>query len=170
MPVTLPSKPNTAPASARTRSRRRRKVLGVVGVLLATFTLSGLLTACESTALDRAAVIDRINASRSENGLATLRENLTLDLKADAWAGRLRDECRIFHSNLADGAPQEWRKLGENVGRGGSNDQIHTAYLNSPGHRANILDPSFNQVGAGAVWGDCNGARTLFTVQVFMRS
>ena len=52
---------------------------------------------------------------------------------------------------------------------GGSISQIHTAYMNSPGHRANILDPAYNQVGTAAVWGNCNGMRTLFTVQVFMK-
>lgn len=169
MPVTLPSRSTTEPGNSRFGGFRGRKVLGVLGVIMATLVMSALTTACETTAPDRAAVIDSINATRSENGLPALRENTTLNVKADAWASRLRDDCRIYHSNLADGAPSEWRKLGENVGRGGSNDQIHAAYLNSPGHRANIVDSSYNQVGAGAVWGDCNGARTLFTVQVFMR-
>ena len=145
-------------------------MLGVLGILAATAVMSGLMTSCETTAADRTEVIDRINISRGQSGLPALSENTSLDLKADAWAARLRDECNLYHSNLADGAPEEWRKLGENVGRGGSFDQIHTAYLNSPGHRANILDRSYNYVGAGAVWGECNGYRTLFTVQVFMRA
>ncbi len=55
------------------------------------------------------------------------------------------------------------------VGRGGTIYQVHGAYLASAGHRRNILDPAFSQVGAGAVWGTCNGYRTVFTVQVFMR-
>ena len=142
----------------------------MLGALAVTAVMSGVMTSCETTNEDRTAVIDRINISRGQSGLPTLAENTQLDVKADAWASRLRDECSLYHSNLADGAPEEWRKLGENVGRGGSFDQIHTAYLNSPGHRANILDPSYNQVGAGAVWGNCNGYRTLFTVQVFMRA
>jgi hypothetical protein len=32
------------------------------------------------------------------------------------------------------------------------------------------LDPAYNAVGAGAVWGTCNGQRMVFTVQVFMRA
>ena len=86
------------------------------------------------------------------------------------WASTLRDRCQISHSRLADGAPANWRKLGENVGRGGDIAQVHVAYMNSSGHRANILDGSYNYVGAGAVWGNCNGYRTVFTVQVFMRA
>ncbi len=95
---------------------------------------------------------------------------MVLDVKADAWAQGMRNQCRIWHSRLADGAPPQWRKLGENVGMGGTVPQIHTAYMNSPGHRANILDPRFTEIGTAAVWGDCNGYRTLFTVQVFMSS
>ncbi|CAN5450963.1 hypothetical protein BH10ACT3_BH10ACT3_01810 [soil metagenome] len=139
-------------------------------MVLAVATASLVMSSCETTDADRASVIAGVNASRAENGLPALSENTALDSKADAWAARLRDECNIFHSKLSDGAPPEWRKLGENVGRGGSIDQVQVAYMNSPGHRANILDGSFTQMGAGAVWGECNGYRTVFTVQVFMRT
>lgn len=132
--------------------------------------LAGVMTSCETTDTDRSEVVSLINVSRQQNGLAPLTENLDLNVKADAWAARLRDECRIYHSRLADGAPSNWRKLGENVGRGGTIYQVHGAYLASPGHRRNILDPAYDQVGAGAVWGTCNGYRTVFTVQVFMKS
>jgi uncharacterized protein YkwD len=143
--------------------------MGVVAAVLAVLTLSGTLTACESKKAELDAVRDAINVSRAQAGLPALRENVTLDIKADGWAQTLRNSCRIWHSNLADGAPKEWRKLGENVGMGGNIGQIHAAYMNSPGHRANILDPAYNQVGTAAVWGNCNGMRTLFTVQVFMK-
>jgi uncharacterized protein YkwD len=128
-----------------------------------------VLSACETTDADRAAVFNAINSSRAANGLPALRQNADLDAKADAWASTMRDQCRIWHSRLADGAPRGWQKLGENVGRGGSIGQVHVAYMNSPGHRRNILDGAFNQVGTGAVWGNCNGQRMVFTVQVFMR-
>ena len=145
-------------------------MMGVVVALLGVLALSGALTGCESTKADVDGVRWAINNSRAQAGLPALRENVKLDIKADGWARTLRDACRIWHSNLADGAPTEWRKLGENVGMGGSIGQIHTAYMNSPGHRANILDPAYNQVGTAAVWGNCNGMRTLFTVQVFMKA
>jgi uncharacterized protein YkwD len=69
---------------------------------------------------------------------------------------------------LSDGAPSTWLKLGENVGYGGTIAAIHEAYLNSPGHRANIMDPTFTEIGAAAVWGDCEGQHRVFTVQEFM--
>lgn len=129
------------------------------------------LTGCESTPADRNEVIAEINASRQAAGLKPLREHVTLDQKADAWARKLRDRCDLSHSKLSDGAPSEWLKLGENVGYGGTISQVHDAYMNSPGHRANILDPVFQWVGAAAVWGNCpDGTRRVFTVQVFMKS
>ncbi|MCB1270919.1 MAG: CAP domain-containing protein [Microthrixaceae bacterium] len=150
---------------ARLGRLQRRLALALVALLAV-----GLLGACESNRSEQNAVRNHVNASRAEAGLPPLRENLALDVKADAWAQQLRNSCRIWHSRLADGAPPNWRKLGENVGMGGNVSQIHTAYMNSPGHRANVLDPSFDQIGTAAVWGNCNGYRTLFTVHVFMKS
>lgn len=170
MAGTSSSHSNTDQVRTAGRAPRRRSLWSIAAVIAAVALMSGLLTACETTDGDRNAVINGVNAARAENGLPALTENATLDNKADAWAGRLRDECNIRHSQLSDGAPAEWRKLGENVGRGGSIDQVQVAYMNSPGHRANILDGSYTSMGAGAVWGTCNGYSTVFTVQVFMRS
>jgi uncharacterized protein YkwD len=153
-----------------TRARRRRPVGAAVLAVLAVLLLSSVLTSCETSAADRNAVVAEINASRARAGLAPLQQHQDLNAKADHWASTLRDRCQISHSRLADGAPSNWRKLGENVGRGGTISQVHVAYMNSSGHRANILDGSYNYVGAGAVWGNCNGYRTVFTVQVFMRA
>ena len=157
--------PSTTP-----RSRRRRPVAATVVAVLAVLLLSSTLTSCETSTPDRNAVVAEINASRAAAGLPPVQQHAQLNAKADQWASTLRDRCQISHSRLADGAPSNWRKLGENVGRGGSIGQVHVAYMNSSGHRANILDGSYNSVGAGAVWGTCNGHRTVFTVQVFMRA
>jgi hypothetical protein len=45
------------------------------------------------------------------------------------------------------------RTLGENVAMDPSVDDMHRALMNSPHHRANILDPRFRQVGIGLVFG-----------------
>jgi len=130
--------------------------------------LLGLLMSCESTQEEINAVRNEVNTSRAAAGLPAVRENVQLDVKADRWAQTMRARCRIWHSNLADGAPSNWRKLGENVGKGGSITAIHRAYMASPGHRANVLDPRFTEIGTAAVWGTCGGYRTVFTVHVFM--
>lgn len=167
--VTASTSPTTADPTASRRPRPRPGRLLALAATLLVCLAAGLLTGCETTQADRAAVLDSVNASRAAAGLAPVVENVTLDLKADRWAQHMRDVCEISHSVLREGAPANWKKLGENVGRGGTIQVVHDAYMNSPGHRANILDPAFNQMGAAAVWGDCNGARTVFTVHVFMK-
>jgi uncharacterized protein YkwD len=157
----------TDPTSSTSGRRRRvrRIACTLVGALLV-LTIAG----CESTPADRQQVRDLVNQARAQNGDRGLRENLELDVKADNWAQHLRNACALSHSTLSDGAPAGWQKLGENVGYGGSIDQVQVAYMNSPGHRANILDPGFTQVGTAAVWGMCNGFHRVFTVQEFMES
>ncbi len=146
----------------------RTKTLVAVVLLICLGTAA---TSCETTNADREQVIADVNASRAQAGLPPLKENLALDIKADTWARHLRDVCALSHSVLSDGAPSNWMKLGENVGYGGSIDQVHTAYMNSPGHRANILDPTFTSMGAAAVWGTCpDGTYRVFTVQEFMHT
>ena len=152
-------------------SRLRRSRKSAIIVLAFVSAFSGIAaTGCESLDTERTEVISRINETRISQGLQPLRSNVVLSLKADRWARQLRDLCDLKHSKLSDGAPKQWLKLGENVGYGGSIGIVHDAYLNSPGHRANILDPEFNQVGAAAVWGQCEGQTRVFTVQVFMKA
>ncbi len=155
--------------AAERKPRRRARRFGLVAVCLAIAVSAGVLTGCESLEAERLQVIQEVNASRAAAGIPAVKENVTLDIKADKWAQKMRNACKIWHSKLSDGAPDNWRKLGENVGRGGSIDQVHVAYMESPGHKANVLDPAFNQMGAAAVWGDCGGFRTVFTVHVFMK-
>jgi hypothetical protein len=124
---------STSTAQRRGSSAPRR-LLGIVTAVVAVLLLSGALTSCESNRVDLDAVRNAVNASRAAAGLPALKENVKLDIKADEWAQGMRDQCRIWHSNLADGAPPEWRKLGENVGMGGSIDQVHTAYSGGVGH------------------------------------
>ncbi len=155
--------------STRESNKGRQRHLRLLGSLIALTILGQVVTACESTTQDRNEVIELINQSRVEAGLGPVVENTTLDMKADAWATHLRDACALSHSVLKHDVPQVWNKLGENVGFGGTIAQIHEAYLDSPGHRANIMDPAFTEVGAAAVWGQCGDQYRVFTVQVFMQ-
>lgn len=177
MPVVHPTEEDTPlkTENAGTAQQRRPRLVATVAAVLAVFMGAGLLTSCESLPQERASVIAQVNASRAAAGLRPVSENGWLDLKADKWAQHMRNSCAISHSTLRDGAPANWKKLGENVGRGGSVEAIHVAYMNSPDHRSNVLDPAFNEMGAAAVWGMCPNSqgvpvRTLFTIHVFMKS
>jgi uncharacterized protein YkwD len=77
---------------------------------------------------------------------------------------RQSSERRRRHSNLRDGAPANARGLGENVAYGASVPGTHDQFMNSSGHRRNILNGTYTEVGTGIVR---SGNRT-WHVQVFM--
>ena len=142
---------------------RGTRALRLAIAALLVLVMGSTLTACQSS--EQARVATLVNQTRAQYGRSALRDNLQLDQKAQAWAEHLARYNTLAHSNLPSGITYQWRSLAENVGYGGSIEQVHQAYLNSPGHRANILDPRWNYMGTGVAW---RGSR-VFTVQVFMQ-
>lgn len=143
----------------------------VCGVAVALTVVGSLVTvsAPAGAASDPGAegdFIARTNALRSSRGLAPLNVNGTLTAKARAWAEHMAAVGGISHSNLPDGAPPEWQRLGENVGRGPSVASIHDALVASPEHYENLTDPGFQSIGVGVV--NANG--TFYVSEVFMES
>lgn len=145
-----------------TGSNTTRALRLAIAALLV-LVMGASLTGCQSS--EQARVATLVNQTRAQYGRSYLRDNLQLDNKAQAWAEHLARLNTLEHSNLPDNITYQWRSLAENVGCGGSIEQVHRAYLNSPGHRANILDPRWNYMGTGVAW---RGNR-VFTVQVFMQ-
>ena len=140
-------------------SRRRR--LGTVGIVVVALSL---LSACLRADQDQG--IRAMNADRGANRLGALSMQIDAQRKAQAWADKLARENRLYHSNLPDGIKVRWCSLGENVGYGPSIKAIEGAYMNSSGHRANILSTKWNGVGVGVAY---NG-KTVYTVQVFIKA
>jgi uncharacterized protein YkwD len=120
------------------------------------------VAAAPSAAADIAA---RTNSARAGRGVAPLAREASLDSSAAAWARELATSGVLRHSTLPQqllGKP--WSTLGENVGFGGTSVVIHDALLNSAGHLANIVNPSFTRIGVGAAT-DVNGR--LWVVELF---
>ncbi|MGH8990436.1 MAG: CAP domain-containing protein, partial [Acidimicrobiia bacterium] len=140
-----------------------RKLLGVLALAVAVVTLPTAASA--DTVSDEASFVAQINGLRASQGLPSLEVHPNLVDKARGWAAGMGDAGRIWHSTLSDGITADWRKLGENVGMGGSVDSLHQAFIASPKHYANLVDPAFNYVGIGVV--HVNG--TLFVSEMFMK-
>ncbi len=138
----------------------------VFGLILA-FAVSMLYPAAAQadTGGDEATFVAKINELRAGKGLAPLQVNANLTAKARAWSAGMASAGRIWHSTLSDGVTEDWKKLGENVGMGGSVDGLHKAFVNSPAHYENLVDPSFGHVGIGIVM----GGNTIYVTQVFMQ-
>ena len=138
----------------------------VLGLILALGVLSLFPTVANAdTVSDEATFVAKINELRASKGIAPLQVNANLVAKARAWSAGMAAAGKIWHSTLSEGVTEDWRKLGENVGMGGSVDGLHTAFVNSPKHYENLVDPAFSHVGIGIVM----SGNTIFISEVFMQ-
>jgi uncharacterized protein YkwD len=104
-----------------------------------------------------------INQTRSSFNRVGLRLNSRLNLVAQRHSSRMAKLNRLHHNpNLVkDVGDMPWKTLGENVGVGGTVNTLHTAFMNSPSHRSNILRSSYRRVGIGVL---VSKGRTWVTV------
>lgn len=121
-------------------------------------------------------LIDLINRTRRDNGLAPLTEGARLSEVALAHSRDMVENDFVGHNSGGQGPADRVRAAGfnsglilENIGRGYSAAEIHRGLMQSPGHRANILNPHVSHLGIGVV-GDPEGERTAFVAtEVFIR-
>src|SRR5436305_4971981 len=90
-----------------------------------------------------------MNAARQANGLAPYSVASDLTAVARGHSAQMASQQSLYHNPSLTTQVQNWQAVGENVGEGPSVSDIHTAFMNSPEHRANILDHDFTQVGVG---------------------
>jgi len=115
---------------------------------------------------DAGCFTEAVNAARKDAGLPVLAVNGDLAGIARAHARAMEATGGIFHNaSLADEAPAGWQTVGENVGMGSSCRAVARALMKSPGHRENILNAAYTEVGVGVA-----GARdgTVYVTEDFM--
>jgi hypothetical protein len=140
----------------------RKLVFGLILALGVSLFPAG---AHADTVNDEASFVAKINDLRISKGLPALEVNANLVAKARGWAAGMAAAGRIWHSTLSDGITVDWQKLGENVGMGGSVDGLHAAFVASPHHYENLVDPDFGYVGIGIAM---SGSGTIFVSEMFM--
>ena len=96
----------------------------------------------------------RMNQERADNGRAPFAWASDLESVANRWAAHMAASQTLSHNPNLRSEVSNWRAVGENVGEGGSIDDLDRAFWNSSEHRANILDSEFEQVGVGSVQQD----------------
>lgn len=140
-------------------------VCAVLLALVATLTASGTEEA-SATASDESAFVAGLNQVRANVGLPALSVNSQLANLSRGHAQVMADAGSIFHADpISGGYSGAWQKIGENVGVGANIQVLIDAFVASPGHYANIVDPSFTQVGVGVVWRDS----ALYTTHRFLQ-
>lgn len=105
-------------------------------------------------------VIRLVNVERAKYGLAALSEDWELSRVARYKSQDMRDKGYFSHQSPTYGSPYDmmrafgisYRTAGENIAMGQSTPAaVVNAWMNSSGHRANILSKSFTKIGVGYV-------------------
>ena len=116
-------------------------------------------TISNSINADENEVFDLINKQRTNNGLQALKVDEELQKVARIKAQDMVDNNYFAHESPTYGSPFDMMKsfkisyktAGENIAANSSNSGAVTAWMNSSGHKANILNSNFNYTGIGVV-------------------
>jgi hypothetical protein len=103
--------------------------------------------------------------------LPPLTINAQLSAVAQAWANKLAAAGVLSHNPGLRTQVSDWTVLGENVGMAGDVPTVQNAFMHSPEHKANILDPRYTQMGVGSatsIYPSC-GCPVLWVVVDFRR-
>lgn len=105
-------------------------------------------------------VVRLVNEARAKHGLKPLQENWELSRVARYKSQDMVDNRYFSHTSPTYGTPFQmirafgltYRTAGENIAYGQRTPQaVVNAWMNSSGHRANILNASYTQIGVGYV-------------------
>ena len=105
-------------------------------------------------------VVRLVNEIRIQNGLKELTYDWELSRVARYKSQDMRDNHYFSHTSPVYGSPFKmmkdfgitYRSAGENIAKGQATPQaVVNAWMNSSGHRANILNASFTHIGVGYV-------------------
>ncbi|MGG3268230.1 CAP domain-containing protein [Priestia aryabhattai] len=108
-------------------------------------------------------VVDLVNQERQKQGLKPLTLNKELSDVARTKSKDMMDKGYFDHNSPTYGSPFDMMKqfgieyttAGENIAKGQqSPEDVMNAWMNSDGHRKNILNPDFTEIGVGYVKGD----------------
>ncbi len=149
----------------------RKRLLSLIMAICMVFSLIPAVSAAETPVTVTVAgqenetfaadVFTLVNNARAENGAEPLTRNATLSELAMQRAAEIAlyfshtrpDGTNCF--TVLDGAYNGWYNCGENIAIGQySPDEVMESWMNSQGHRENILDTVFTQIGIGCFYAD----------------
>uniref|UniRef100_UPI003460ABA9 CAP domain-containing protein n=1 Tax=Streptomyces asoensis TaxID=249586 RepID=UPI003460ABA9 len=99
-----------------------------------------------------------VNAERSKVGCSALRLNAVLTKAAQAHSKDMAAHQNMSHTGSDGSSPgdritragYDWSTYGENVAYGyATPEQVMAGWMSSPGHKANILNCAFKEIGVG---------------------
>ena len=127
--------------------------------------------------LTSSGVIKQTNQNRKENGMGNLSINAKLTAAAEEKLNDMFKRQYFEHvspagrgpANLAESVSYQYVVIGENLALGnfGGDKALVDAWMASPGHRANILNVKYKEIGVAVGKGQFNGETTWLAVQEF---
>ncbi len=124
----------------------------------------------------KTALIELTNQERGELGLGSLKENQKLDQAAYQKAMDMINNDYFSHFSPSGISPWYWFKqagynyriAGENLAIGFiDSEEVFRAWINSPSHKANLVNNRFDETGLAVLEGNFNGSETTVVVQLF---
>lgn len=147
----------------------------LVGLLSVVHTQSGSILGYASN-ITVSQVVEATNSLRSASGLETLSYSSQLSQAAIAKAQSMFSEGYWAHTSPNGKEPWDFIKAtgytykiaGENLARDfDTTPPMMDAWMNSSTHRANIMNPRYQEIGIAVVDGQLNGVETTLVVQMF---
>ncbi|MDO4301594.1 MAG: CAP domain-containing protein, partial [Clostridia bacterium] len=135
-----------------------------------TETSTETTTSSENNSMARQ-LLTLVNQARAENGLSALTLNDSLSNVAQKKADDMKNNNYFSHTSPTYGSPFDmiknagisYKAAGENIAKGQKTaEAVFNAWMNSSGHRANILNSQFTQMGVGVTSG------TTYWCQMFI--
>ncbi|UVI31678.1 CAP domain-containing protein [Paenibacillus spongiae] len=120
-------------------------------------------------------IVRLVNEERAKQGLSALTENGDLSRVALFKSQDMRDQGYFSHDSPSYGSPFDMMKAfninysyaGENIAAGQTTPQdVMNSWMNSPGHRKNIMSPDFTEIGIGYCTG---GSMNHYWTQQFIK-
>ncbi|MDF2545197.1 MAG: safA [Anaerosolibacter sp.] len=120
-------------------------------------------------------VVRLVNVERAKNGLQPLKENWELSRVARYKSMDMRDKGYFSHTSPTYGSPFDMMKsfgiaystAGENIAMGQKTPaDVMKGWMNSEGHRKNILSPSYTEIGVGYA---VNSKGSTYWTQMFIK-
>jgi len=129
-----------------------------------------------SSNISQQRVIELTNIERQKKGLGTVKENAQLNAAAAAKAQNMFEENYWAHYSPSGKDPwgfiqkagYKFAYAGENLARNfATSDEVVQAWMDSPTHRANLLNGRYQDIGIAVAQGTLNGQETTLVVQEF---
>lgn len=153
---------------------KNKKQTILVSLIIIIITL--IWVPAQTWAISAGNLVTMTNSARAQAGLKALNTNSQLIFAANMKASDMITKDYWAHTSPDGLTPWYWMKqagydytyAGENLAVDFSDDStLFSAWMASASHRANVLDPRYQEIGIAAVFGNFQGRNTIIVVQMF---